>query len=64
MRDRTPISTWLLTICGIASLLLIEDPATPYLLTSMAILAVWAVVSRRVRARLPRSFARAADDLG
>jgi transglutaminase-like putative cysteine protease len=61
MRDKTPLSTWLLTICGISSLLLIEDPATPFLLTSMAILAVWAVVSRRTRARLPRSFARAAD---
>ena len=62
MREpRTPASTWLLTLCGIASLLLIEEPATAFVLSAMSLLAVWAVLSRRTRARLPRVVARATD---
>ncbi len=62
MREpRTPVSTWLLSICGVASLLLIEDPATLFVWTAIFLLAVWAVVSRWTTGRLPRSIARAAD---
>jgi len=58
---RTPVGTWLLTISGIAAILLIEDPATPFLLTAMTILVAWSLIERKTCARLPKTVARAAD---